>query len=311
MTAFVLSCTTTLFHGERLPNATKQWHSNFAALPRRRATVAALDALIFDCDGVLADTERDAHRVAFNIAFSERRLDTEWDAPLYGKLLETGGGKERMTAYWNSLPSWPDIAETEEDKKTLVKELHARKTELFMELVESGKVPLREGVKRLVEEAVAAGVKVAVCSTSNEKAVQKIVDMLGECSKGIAVYAGDVVPKKKPSPDIYNLAKDELGLDANNVCVVEDSFIGLSAARAAGMPCVVTKSTYTVNEDFSAAQRVLNCLDDPMTTLASLTEMVEGMNNKGGNGVAPSVTGSQSTNKYYSFNKFSRRLRLY
>lgn len=243
--------------------------------------VSALDALIFDCDGVLADTERDAHRVAFNMAFKERDLETIWDEPLYGKLLETGGGKERMAAYWNGLGQWPSMAQSEEDQKALVKALHARKTELFMELVQAGKVPLREGVQRLVNEAVGAGIRVAVCSTSNEKAVSKIVDMLGDAASSISVFAGDIVEKKKPSPDVYNLAAEKLSLNPSNVCVIEDSFIGVKAARAAGMPVVVTKSTYTQEENFTEAQKVLNSLDDPLTSLQDLTDLVDSLNSDG------------------------------
>lgn len=236
----------------------------------------ALDALLFDCDGVLADTERDAHRVAFNLAFEERGISDVWDEALYGKLLETGGGKERMTAYWNGLKTWPDeVGEDADARQAMVKELHARKTALFMELVDSGQVPLRPGVARLVGEALKAGVPVAVCSTSNEKAVQRIVDQLGDAAEGIQVFAGDIVAKKKPYPDVYLLAAEKLGVDPKNVCVVEDSCIGLAAARAAGMPCVVTKSTYTVDEDFQDAQRVVDSLEDPLTTLDELTQLVE------------------------------------
>lgn len=241
---------------------------------------AALDALIFDCDGVLADTERDAHRVAFNMAFSEVPpiSSVSWDEALYGKLLETGGGKERMTRYFSSVAEWPADYPDEESRTQLVKQLHKRKTELFMQLVDSGKVPLRAGVDRLVKEARAKGIPVAVCSTSNEKAVSKIVDMLGEdIAKDIRIFAGDIVKKKKPSPDIYDLAKNELGLNPSNVCVVEDSYIGVQAARGAGMPVIVTKSTYTKNEDFSDAQKIVNSLDDPITSLEDLTAMVESM----------------------------------
>ena len=242
---------------------------------RHHPIKSALDALLFDCDGVLADTERDAHRVAFNIAFKERGLPDVWDEALYGKLLETGGGKERMTAYWNEVGTWPEGIQSEDEKFALVKALHARKTELFMELVGAGNVPLRDGVQRLVNEAQAAGVKVAVCSTSNEKAVQKIVDMLGDAASDIPVYAGDMVKKKKPSPDVYLLAAEDLNVRPDNVCVVEDSFIGLKAATSAGMACVVTKSTYTKDEDFTGAMKILNSLDDPLTTLDELTKMVQ------------------------------------
>lgn len=276
MPAFVPAACATAFNGRPVSQATCRLRPRQTLVVSRLINMA-LDALLFDCDGVLADTERDAHRVAFNLAFEERGLADVWDEALYGKLLETGGGKERMTAYWNSEPSWPaEVGDDADARKEMVKELHARKTALFMELVDSGKVPLRPGVARLVNEAKAAGVPIAVCSTSNEKAVQRIVDQLGDASEGIQVFAGDVVPKKKPSPDIYLLAAEKLGVDAKQVCVIEDSFIGLAAARSAGMPCVVTKSTYTVDEDFQEAQKVVNSLEDPVTTLDDLTQLVEG-----------------------------------
>lgn len=117
-----------------------------------------LEALIFDCDGVLADTERDAHRVAFNLAFSEYATlpSVSWNEAAYGKLLETGGGKERMAAYFAST-EWPSVYSTPERRDSLIRRLHARKTELFMQLVDAGKVPLRPGVARLVREAMEAG----------------------------------------------------------------------------------------------------------------------------------------------------------
>jgi beta-phosphoglucomutase-like phosphatase (HAD superfamily) len=159
---------------------------------------ARLDAILFDCDGVLAETERDAHRVAFNLAFAEKGIDTRWGEELYGELLEIGGGKERMTAYWNDV-GWPPGHQGPSVQIALVKELHAIKTKLFMELVQRGEVPLRDGVKRLVEEAFAADVTVAVCSTSNERAVSEIVAQLGpEASNLIRIFAGDVVERKKP-----------------------------------------------------------------------------------------------------------------
>lgn len=180
-----------------------------------------------------------------------------------------------MTAYWDSI-GWPAGFPSHESQRALVKQLHARKTQLFMSLVEQGNVPLRPGVQRLVEQAVKENIPVAVCSTSNELAVRKIVDMLNV--DGIKVFAGDVVQNKKPAPDIYLLALNDLGIkDAGNTCVIEDSHIGLAAATAAGMPTVVTKSIYTQNEDFEKAALVLNSLDDPLTTLDDLTVMVDSL----------------------------------
>ncbi|KAG2494894.1 hypothetical protein HYH03_007132 [Edaphochlamys debaryana] len=225
-----------------------------AARPRSVAAQASAQALpaalLFDCDGVLVDTERDGHRVSFNEAFQRKGLGQhEWGVELYGHLLEIGGGKERMTKYFGDHPDqdpWKSTKDPEARKK-LVQELHLLKTDLFMELIDSGAMPLRPGVKRLIEEAIAAGVPVAVCSTSNEKAVENIVKvMLGpQVARVMRVFAGDVVPKKKPDPAIYLLAARELGVDPKKCVVVEDSRIGLRAAKAAGMTCIITKSSYT------------------------------------------------------------------
>ena len=223
------------------------------------------EALLFDCDGVLCETERDGHRVTFNKTFKEFGLDHEWDVALYGELLKIGGGKERMTHYFDGVPDaepWKSVTDPEA-RKELVKKLHLRKTEMFLELVNEGALPLRPGVKRMVAEALEHGAKVAVCSTSNEKAVQGIVNtMLPEYADRMPVFAGDVVPKKKPSPDIYNLAAKTLGVDPARCVVVEDTHIGCTAAKAAGMRCCVTKSIYSEDEDFSRADAVFDCLGD-------------------------------------------------
>ncbi|KAJ6875675.1 hypothetical protein NC652_035145 [Populus alba x Populus x berolinensis] len=128
-------------------------------------------ALLFDCDGVLVDTEKDGHRISFNDTFNERELGVTWDVDLYGELLKIGGGKERMTAYFNKT-RWPEKApKSEEERKEFIASLHKRKTELFMALIEKKLLPLRPGVAKLIDQALGKGVKVAVCSTSNEKAV--------------------------------------------------------------------------------------------------------------------------------------------
>lgn len=235
-------------------------------MPRDR-----LQALIFDCDGVLVDTERDGHRVAFNQGFREAGLNAEWSVDRYGALLTTGGGKERMVRHFDET-AWP-VPDGERD--ALVKGLHRRKTDLFMTLVEAGTLPLRPGVGRLVAEALEAGVPVAVCSTSNERAVAAVVRVgLGEeRAARIRIFAGDVVPRKKPDPAIYDLAARELGVEPARCVVIEDSHIGLTAAKAAGMRCVVTISTYTHDEDFSAADRVVADLDQGGVTLGTCAEL--------------------------------------
>ncbi|WP_194095079.1 HAD family hydrolase [Marivivens aquimaris] len=218
-----------------------------------------MQALIFDCDGVLVDTERDGHREAFNHAFADHELNTVWSVERYGELLTTGGGKERMRRHFDET-GWP-VPESQRDQ--LIASLHRAKTAYFMELIASGKLPLRPGVQRMVDAALDAGLKVAVCSTSNERAVETVVRvMLGEDrADKIAIFAGDVVARKKPDPAIYTLAATTLGLDPAACVVVEDSHIGLNAAKSAGMRCIVTKSTYTEDEDFTGADRIVSDLD--------------------------------------------------
>ncbi|CAM0910555.1 unnamed protein product [Alopecurus aequalis] len=197
--------------------------------------------------------------------FTQRELGVSWDVELYGELLKIGGGKERMTAYFNKT-EWPAKARTTDEERTeFVASLHKRKTELFMALIEKKLLPLRPGVQRLIDEALGKGVKVAVCSTSNEKAVSAIVScLLGpDRAEKITIFAGDVVPRKKPDPAIYLLAATTLEVDPSSCVVVEDSNIGLSAAKAAGMKCIVTKSGYTSDEDFVIADAVFDCIGDP------------------------------------------------
>jgi len=234
-----------------------------------------IKALIFDCDGVLVDTERDAHRVGFNLAFKEFGIDAEWDVELYGKLLLVAGGKERMRAYFDEY-GWPESAQTDEAKDALILDLHKTKTRITSELVAD--LPVRPGILRIIDEAIAAGVKLGVCTTSNPKFIDAVLDLFGPERKAAFdfVYAGDVVAKKKPAPDIYLLALETLGLPAKDCMVIEDSRNGLLAATGAGLPTLVTMSTYTVDEDFTGAVKVVPELGDAPNinvTLADLGEL--------------------------------------
>jgi HAD superfamily hydrolase (TIGR01509 family) len=221
-----------------------------------------MQAIIFDCDGVLADTERDGHRVAFNKAFAQKGFAIEWNVKLYGKLLEVSGGKERMRHYFDDHGWPPDVT----DKNALIVELHKLKTDFFMEITESGQLPVRPGIARLVDEAIAANITLAVCSTSHERAVNLVVEkLLGPERKAHfnAILAGDVVSKKKPDPEIYNLVSQRLNLEPSECVVVEDTRIGLLAAKAAGMHCIVTTNNYTKDEDFAEADLLVSELGDP------------------------------------------------
>jgi HAD superfamily hydrolase (TIGR01509 family) len=231
-----------------------------------------MKALIFDCDGVLVDTERDGHRAAFNKAFSAARLDIEWDVDLYGELLKISGGKERMRHYFES-EGWPETAGDDHDG--FIADLHRRKTDFFTEIIATGRLPLRPGVVRVVDEAIAARTRLAVCTTSNPKSIDGVLDLMGAERKARFefVLAGDIVSRKKPDPEIYNLALDRLSLPSHECLVIEDSRNGLLSAVGAGIPCVITTSTYTKNEDFSEAVGVLEELGDPPSDAISLGEL--------------------------------------
>jgi len=228
-----------------------------------------LRALIFDCDGVLADTERDGHRVAFNRAFAQKGYHIEWDVQLYKELLKIAGGKERIRYYFDQT-GWPKDTS---DRDGLIKELHKLKTDLYMKIVEAGELPIRPGVARLIDEAIANRVGLAVCSTSNERAVNLLVErLLGQQrkTKFDLILAGDVVSKKKPDPEIYNLALERLAASAAECVVIEDSRNGLLAAKAAGMCCIITTNGYTEDEDFAEADLVVSQLGDPPNVQVNL-----------------------------------------
>jgi HAD superfamily hydrolase (TIGR01509 family) len=223
-------------------------------------------ALIFDCDGVLADTERDGHRVAFNRTFEEFGLPVQWSEEAYGEALKIAGGKERMASLLTDefvaragLPTDP------EGQREAVASWHRRKTEIYTEMVQQGRLPPRPGVARIAAEVIEAGWSVAVASTSSEASVRAVLEHVvgaGSASR-FEVLAGDVVPKKKPAPDIYLLALERLGAAPASTLVIEDSRNGLLAAAGAGLPCLVTVNGYTEAEDFSEAVLVVTSLGDP------------------------------------------------
>lgn len=235
-----------------------------------------IKALIFDCDGVLVDTERDGHRVGFNRAFKQMGIDAEWSVELYGKLLLVAGGKERMRAYFDEF-GWPATVDGDAAKDDLILALHQTKTQITADLVSEGGLPIRPGILRIIDEAIARDVKLGVCTTSNPKFIDAVLDLMGpeRKAKFDFVHAGDVVKKKKPDPAIYELAKQSLGLPTHACMVIEDSRNGLLAATGAGLPTLVTTSTYTMDEDFSEAAAVVPELgDDPVRiTLADLDEL--------------------------------------
>jgi len=237
--------------------------------------MSKIKAVFFDQDGVIIDTEKDGHRVSFIMTFHEFGFSDEWDVEYYHELLQIAGGKERMKHHMHTKGFSKPVAAEEEE--SLIKNMHKRKTALFVELIETGKLPLRPGIHRFMKEAMQAGLIIGVCTTSNEKAAKAVTENILRDIKFDIVLAGDVVSKKKPDPEIYNLALSKAGVKPDECLVIEDSRNGVLAAKAAGMHVIVTTNGYTEKEDVSAGDVIVTCLGDPDGEKGVLTKGLQGL----------------------------------
>jgi HAD superfamily hydrolase (TIGR01509 family) len=220
-----------------------------------------IKAIIFDVDGTLADTE-DAHRIAFNKAFAENGLDWNWDVALYDKLLKVTGGKERIKYYVSDFLHGYTKPENFDD---FVKHLHKVKTAHYTAMLAAGQIPLRPGIRQLIEQAHAAGIKLAIATTTSPENVSALLEV--GLSKDWQKYfdsvgCGDIVPLKKPAPDIYNWVLAELKLAPQDCIALEDSNNGLRSALAAGIKTYVTTNPYTHWHDFDGAAGIFDDLSD-------------------------------------------------
>lgn len=238
--------------------------------------MAELKALIFDVDGTLADTERHGHRVAFNRAFEDTGLGWRWSEERYGELLAVTGGKERMLRYVKeSEPAF----ETRPDLEQMIAALHRRKTEFYVELMERGAIPLRPGVVRLIEEATAAGLILAIATTTTPANVDALLRAtLGADGTNYfsVIAAGDIVPRKKPAADVYDYALEKLALAPQECLAIEDSDNGLRSSLGAKITTLVTVNGYTHNQQLPGAVAVIDQLGEPDAPVKVLQGSLEG-----------------------------------
>ncbi|MFP4647941.1 MAG: HAD-IA family hydrolase [Halorhodospira sp.] len=220
----------------------------------------SLQALLLDVDGTLADTEGQGHLPAFNDAFRDYGLPHRWEEATYRQLLaEIPGGRERLH---HALARRPPTMDG--DLKDLARQLHAAKNRHYAERLRTGCIPPRPGVERLLSEAHDAGVRLAVVTTSAYDNVAALFDSVLPAARARfeTLICGEDVAAKKPDPEAYRLALERLDLQAADCLAIEDSANGLRAARAAGIPTLVTRSPWTRHEDFTGAAAVVDHLDD-------------------------------------------------
>jgi HAD superfamily hydrolase (TIGR01509 family) len=222
-----------------------------------------MQALVWDVDGTIAETERDGHRVAFNQAFAAAGLPWHWDPARYDTLLAVAGGLERLLA---DIETRPDAPPDAAGRRALARALHARKNAAYVALVAQGGLQARPGVQRLVREAAAAGVRLAVATTTGRANVEALFPRLfgADWARLFEVrVCAEEAPAKKPDPQAYALALQRLGLPPHRALALEDSPNGVQAARAAGLPVLVTRSAGFMDADFRGAAAVVDDLQQP------------------------------------------------
>lgn len=225
-----------------------------------------LQAVVFDVDGTLVDSERDGHRVAFNASFEDMGLPYRWDEEEYGRLLRVTGGQRRIDSYLagQGVPL--------DERNRLAPALHARKTDRLIEMIEAGALSCRPGVELLLEELVGAGVRLAVATTGSRSWVSRLLGRLLPMVPFEAVVTGDDVTTRKPDPAAYQVALERLGVSSRSVVAIEDSTEGLQSALGAGLACVVVVNGYTAEQDLSAASLRVDSFDHlNVETLAELS----------------------------------------
>jgi HAD superfamily hydrolase (TIGR01509 family) len=220
-----------------------------------------LRALVWDVDGTVAETERDGHRVACNLAFAEAGLPWFWDDEAYAALLRVIGGRERLLALMRERDDAPQAPAARE---ALALQLHRRKNDFYAERVAEGRFHARPGERRLMDEC--ERVMLAVATATSTRNVEALFGSLFGAKwrdRFAAVVGAEDAPRNKPDAQVYSLVLQRQGLAAQDAFALEDSPNGLQSALAAGIRCGLTRSAYFADAPFDAAAWVRNDLESP------------------------------------------------
>lgn len=212
-----------------------------------------LKAVIWDLDGTLAETEREGHLAAFNLAFEALGLPWRWDLPTYTVLLRIAGGRERLR---HDLARRPEAPVLLHERLALAERIHAAKNRLYAGRVAEGRLQLRPGVLPLLRQCRTEGLRLAIATTTSRVNLQAFVaTQLGPEGANWfeAAVCGDDVQAKKPDPEVYLRVLEALGLSPLACVAIEDSPGGAAAARAADLPVVVTRSEFFPDDTIDAA----------------------------------------------------------
>ena len=233
-----------------------------------------LQALLWDVDGTLADTEENGHRPAFNAAFQKEGLDWHWDAQTYRRLLQVSGGRERIRAWMHEQDHWPEAANN--DSEAWIEQLQLNKQQFYLQRITQGLIPLRPGIERVLLEAQAAGLRQAVVTTSGRNAVEGLLASHPQLQSCFALMiCGEDVSRKKPDPQAYRPALQALGLEGASALAIEDSPQGMKAARGADLAVVITTADWHGEAtDLADAALVMDHFDSKPTRLADLRDLL-------------------------------------
>jgi HAD superfamily hydrolase (TIGR01509 family) len=212
-----------------------------------------IEAVLWDVDGTLAESERDGHRVAFNQAFEACGLGWRWDVARYGELLAVTGGRERLLHDMTSRGDAPALAD---ERSALARQVHQRKNAFYAEIVAAGGIALRAGVRELMDDCLRHGVRMGICTTTSRSNVEALLRTqlgAGWHDRFAVLVCGEDVAAKKPDPEVYEQALQRLGIGPLQALAIEDSPGGVAAARAADVPVVVTRSVYFHDVTIDAA----------------------------------------------------------